>query len=262
MEAYIMHNLIAKRKSISCNSLMLRYFNLIELLIVIAIITILIGLLFPALVKAKGMTMQLNCISNLKQVGLGQINYASDNNGWSTPYRPNDANSFFWHEFLTYYDYVQTSQVQVGKPSIFVCPAGMPKVYGKGSGGIGFPLTYGIRYHSHASYSIGRPNVVIGEAAGYANDAYYGHSFGNPSSFLFIADSVFDSPGSTDHGQQGVIWQFTGASGYKIHLKHGKKANCLFADGHVAGKARGDLIGFYGLINDNTYYLLPASVAY
>ncbi|MGC9261754.1 MAG: type II secretion system protein, partial [Phycisphaerae bacterium] len=56
-------------------------FTLIELLVVISIIAILIALLLPALARAKNMALQIQCASNMHQVGIAMREYANEFRG-------------------------------------------------------------------------------------------------------------------------------------------------------------------------------------
>jgi len=69
-------------------------FTLIELLVVMAIITILASLLLPSLSRAKEQARMIQCLNNLRQIGMSVRLYVDDHRGKFPPTSVRETNSF------------------------------------------------------------------------------------------------------------------------------------------------------------------------
>ncbi len=92
-------------------------FTLIELLVVIAIIGILAAILFPVFARARENARRSSCQSNLKQIGLGLMQYSQDYDERFVPCGRNTADANYndpWAEVIQ--PYMKSKQV-------FRCPS-------------------------------------------------------------------------------------------------------------------------------------------
>ncbi len=202
-------------------------FTLIELLVVIAIIAILAAILFPVFGRARENARRSSCQSNLKQIGLGMMQYTQDYDERFPFAREFDGGpSFNWGQAI--HPYIKSTQV-------FACPSNTSNTELMGNQDFS-PTAPGPRIPN--SYAM---NFQIGERSWNRSRGMLQATIEESARKILVAERNDGNTNSPDGGEPGLMWsdwEFPGHQNGDTWINNGfaghlGTANYLYADGHV-----------------------------